>query len=275
MNSSDKIKSGEPFFAGRFGGFELLNLRYNDFGGFYKQQYDGNYHFNFLCNNAGFFPHDISLLPKFSDEMKKACKEVDVLAVWFNAYEDYYMKKFMKKDLDICYLLDLEPWASEKIHWSVALEGKKVLIIHPFEATIIKQFENRNKIFPNTNILPEFELKTLKAVQTIAGEKDDRFKTWFEALDWMYEEAMKKDFDIAIIGCGAYGFPLGARIKKSGKQAIHLAGATQLLFGIWGDRWKYERNNKNIRRLDKSNWISPLPEDTPQKHKNVEKGCYW
>ena len=49
---------------------------------------------------------------------------------------------------------------------------------------------------------------------------------------------MKIDFDVAIIGCGAYGFPLAAKLKQAGKQAIHLAGATQLLFGIKGKRWE-------------------------------------
>ena len=41
----------------------------------------------------------------------------------------------------------------------------------------------------------------------------------FDALNYMYNEAMKKNFDVAIIGYGAYGFPLVA---------------TQLLFGIIG-----------------------------------------
>ena len=45
-------------------------------------------------------------------------------------------------------------------------------------------------------------------------------------------------FDIAIIGCGAYGLPLAAKLKKEGRQAIHLAGVTQLMFGIKGKRWE-------------------------------------
>lgn len=31
-----------------------------------------------------------------------------------------------------------------------------------------------------------------------------RFNDWFEALDYMVEEALKIPFDIALIGCGAY-----------------------------------------------------------------------
>lgn len=95
-------------------------------------------------------------------------------------------------------------------------------------------------MFDNPDILPEFELKTLKAVQTLAGEKEDRFKTWFEALNYMYTEAMKIDFDIAIIGCGAYGMPLASMLKEAGKKAIHMGGVTQILFGIKGKRWEEE-----------------------------------
>ena len=45
---------------------------------------------------------------------------------------------------------------------------------------------------------------------------------------------MKFDFDVALIGCGAYGFPLAAKLKTAGKQAIHLGGVLQALFGIKG-----------------------------------------
>jgi hypothetical protein len=43
------------------------------------------------------------------------------------------------------------------------------------------------------------------------------------------------DFDIAIIGCGAYSFPLAANVKRIGKNSVHLGGASQLLFGF---SWK-------------------------------------
>lgn len=87
-----------------------------------------------------------------------------------------------------------------------SIKREKVLIIHPFVETIKKQYQRREEIFPGTDILPEFDLKTLKAVQTIAGERDDRFSTWFEALEYMYNEAMKIDLilqllDVERMGC--------------------------------------------------------------------------
>lgn len=109
------------------------------------------------------------------------------------------------------------------------------------------QYQNvREKIFdkayPGMDVLPKFDLQTIKAVQTISGNRDSRFQTWFEALSWMEEECRKREFYIAIIGCGAYGFPLAASVKRMGKIAVHLGGSTQILFGILGRRWENRKD---------------------------------
>ncbi len=80
------------------------------------------------------------------------------------------------------------------------------------------------------------------------------------------------DFDIAIIGAGAYGLPLASFIKNMGKKAIHLGGATQLLFGIKGKRWD---NLPYFRKLYNENWVRPLPDEIPDNFQAVESGCYW
>ena len=64
----------------------------------------------------------------------------------------------------------------------------------------------------------------------------------------MIEKCIRLEFDVAIIGCGAYGFPLANEIKKMGKVAIHLAGATQLMFGIVGKRWEEEYIYSDFKR---------------------------
>ena len=38
----------------------------------------------------------------------------------------------------------------------------------------------------------------------------------------MKSEIDKKDFDIALLGCGAYGVPLAAHIKQNGKEAVYV-----------------------------------------------------
>ena len=90
----------------------------------------------------------------------------------------------------------------------------------------------------------------------------------------MKKQIDKVDFDIAIIGCGAYGMPLAAKLKGAGKQAIHLGGATQLLFGIKGRRWE-ENYPSKIATFFNEHWVYPNKEETPQNAKVVERGCYW
>lgn len=89
----------------------------------------------------------------------------------------------------------------------------------------------------------------------------------------MHNEAMKKDFDVAIIGCGAYGFPLAAKLKESGKQAIHMGGATQYLFGIKSKR--ADEGNAIIAGLYNDAWVRASTEETPRNAHKVEGGCYW
>ena len=169
-------------------------------------------------------------------------------------------------------LTALEPWYVEH-PWTGGLSGKKVLVIHPFRETILRQYEKREMLFDSPETLPEFaDLQVVQAVQTIAGNTDGRFRDWFEALDWMYTEAVKIDFDTAIIGSGAYGFPLAAKLKAAGKQAFHMGGATQLLFGIKGSRWD---NHPVIGRLYNEHWVRPAESERPRSANIVEGGCYW
>ena len=273
----DKIISKEPFYACRFGNTELQTmvgeLKNRIVGYSEENEARTTKWFNRLCEGAGFFPNDRKLLAPYTDCMLETCKEVDLLAMWHLNMEDFVIEEYLP-EADLTFLFRLEPWLYNGRPWTKALLGKKVLVIHPFEKTIQSQYRKRERIFPNTDILPEFELKTLKAVQTIAGERDDRFNTWFDALDYMYNAAMDIDFDIAIIGCGAYGMPLGGKIKKAGKQAVHLGGATQLMFGIKGRRWE-ENYPSKIAEWFNDAWVYPDSSETPQNAKVVEKGCYW
>ena len=90
----------------------------------------------------------------------------------------------------------------------------------------------------------------------------------------MTQEALKIPFDVALIGCGAYGLPLACKLKCAGKQAIHIGGATQILFGIIGRRW--EQNSKEVSDLFNEHWVRPSSEETPEnKARNEFGGAYW
>lgn len=225
-----------------------------------------------MQNNAGFFPATPKNLQKFGDMMMEDVKYVDILGSWLS--QEYYFFK----DLSKVSFIDLELlnpfWAHKP--WSRVLYGKKILVIHPFAETIKSQYSNREKLFKDKNILPDFELYTLKAVQSLGG-RSNQFENWFDALNWMKHEMDKIDYDICLIGCGAYGFPLAAHAKRKGKKAVHLGGSLQLLFGIKGKRWEDPNYNKkyNYSALMNNFWVKPNSAEVPQNAIKVEGGCYW
>ena len=80
----------------------------------------------------------------------------------------------------------------------------------------------------------------------------------------------KHDFDICLLGCGAYGFPLAAHVKRLGKKAVHIGGALQLLFGIKGRRW-----DREFSSIYNDAWVRPEENEKPRNANSVEGGCYW
>ena len=260
------IESNKPFMLARYGSTELYATEVFDL----KLQFKYNNALNMLCNNAGFFPYNYNDAEQFKNLLIKASENVDIFAIWNMFMEEQYIKKYMR-DVYLTQLRFIEPWFAEN-PWTEALKGKKVLVIHPFSETIIGQYKKREYLFENKKILPNFELEVIKAVQTIAREKDDRFNTWFDALNWMYEEAIKKDFDVALIGCGAYGMPLASMIKNAGKQAIHMGGVLQILFGIKGARWD---DDPIVSNLYNEYWVRPSNNEKIINASSVEGGCYW
>jgi hypothetical protein len=221
-----------------------------------------------LRNNAGFFPLTSSYINQFCELMINCMQNVDILGSWVPG-ENIFIDNL--SHAKICDLTDLEPYYHQS-PWSSALKGKRVLVIHPFADSICKQYsQNKDKLFRNPEILPDFNLITIKAVQSIAGNETP-YKTWFDALDSMTEEIRKVDYDIAIIGCGAYGFPLASRVKDYGKKAVHLGGATQIMFGIKGKRWEML---PAISKYFNEYWIKPAEIETPPNAIKVENACYW
>lgn len=283
----EKIEAGKPFMLARFGSIECdvcENVRFT----FYRRRSN----LRFICwrgqpnfinpwvvplfsKNAGFFPSDDeSALRHFYELMVDSMQEVDVLQSWC------YNERFFAEELKNAIKVDREistPLLTDN-PWTLALEGKKVLVVHPFAETIESQYARIDKVFPNQTILPKFDLKVLKAVQTAGGNKT-QFHDWFEALDYMKAEIDKQDYDICLLGCGAYGFPLAAHIKRQGKQAIHLGGVLQLLFGIKGRRWEtvseYLDQFPYARTYYNDYWVRPSKDETPQNAKGVEDSCYW
>lgn len=267
---AERIKSGKPFVACRFGSNELETI-IQYIGKTFGLRKIKKLTKDLLCGIAGFFPNSDNDIDRFCELMINKIQNVDVLNCFKWEMEDYITHKYMKKSI-LASFNTVEPYYMNN-PWSKELEGKKVLVVHPFAETIKKQYANREHLFNNANVLPKFELITYRSVQTMGGGSDsEKFKDWFEALNHMHKEIQNIDYDIALIGCGSYGMPLSIMIKEDGKQAIHMGGALQILFGIKGKRWD---NHPTISKLYNEYWCRPSEEEKPKDYKNFEGGCYW
>jgi hypothetical protein len=257
------IESREPFMVSRMGSTELSVLKSYKNGVPYSEKQNQT-----IQDLSGFFPVNKFNLDNFCDLYFEAIKSIDVLGIWMNPFEEVIANEYCPT-ASLTKLRSLEPYFSAQ-PWSSALKGKKVLVIHPFSESIEQQYAKREKIFENQNVLPEFKLLTYKAVQSLGGTST--YNNWFDALEGMQQNVATLDFDVAIIGAGAYGLPLAAFIKSMGKSAIHLGGATQLLFGIYGRRWE---NKPSYQNIINQHWARPLQNEKPAAAKKVENSCYW
>jgi hypothetical protein len=262
---SSKIENNEIFLSSRLGGVEsdIIHHHINQIPYSEKIRY-------MACNNAGINPVDDYTLNKFSELYTSNISDIDILGVWDVSVKTHipivndYAKNSILVDLP-----SLEPYYNFDSPWSKSLSFKKILVIHPFEETIRKQYKKRELIFNQTEILPDFELVTYKPFQNM-GKIDSDF---FYSIEKMKDDISKLNFDIALIGCGAFGLPLGSFIKNDmEKTAVHLGGCLQILFGIMGKRWT---TNQKIMKFYNENWTYPNKDERPQNFLLVENGCYW
>jgi hypothetical protein len=222
--------------------------------------------------NAGFFPADDEAIDDFVRLYLKSMRDADVMAVWFNRGERRVVAQYCERAefIELAAMFGMLYESS----WSAQLEGKRVLVVHPFTKTIESQYEHRrSQLFADPCVLPQFELQTLAPPQTIAGNTQG-FATWFDALAHTCERVSRLSYDVALIGAGAYGLPIAAFVKEQGGQAVHLGGATQLFFGIKGRRWEVESADV-VALLFNEFWVRPSAEETPEGSSLVEGGCYW
>ncbi len=276
------LKSKDPCLVARFGSIEMeammaymhQNARMTPWQRFYRfASWDVRYIGwqdplkKKLANNAGFFPTEEPFLNRFAELYLSLLPEIDLVGSWIHAET---LVRDRMPDVQRIPLPYLEPYL-DNTPWSKALENRKVLVIHPFAESIAAQYAKRDKLFKDPAVLPNFELSTLQAVQS-AGGNSVAFDNWFEALKSMQTAIDSMDFDVAIIGAGAYGLPLAAYVKSIGKQAVHLGGATQMLFGIYGQRWL---NDPLRKPFINEHWVRPMPSERITNASSIENSCYW
>ncbi len=265
-----RLLDDSPFFIGRLGSNELECM--TEYYYVLNRASGGiqSYHNNLklvMKQGAGFFPTEDAYLDQMVKLYTEGLQNMDCIwSMWLSRFENMLYERFspqaeLTKYDDTAFPYDIEN------PWTRALEGKRILVIHPFEDSILENYKKRKKLHNNQMLLPEFQLLTLKSVQSLADEQPP-YETWFDALHYMEKQIDTLEFDIALIGAGAYGLPLGAYCKQLGKKALHIGGMLQLLFGIKGNAW-------NDLGVYNEHWTSPKSSETPKSYKSVEAGRYW
>lgn len=283
---SSLVSGDGAFLAARLGLTEvesyLLRMRSKEWGLAKKLLWEaitltcprlGEASFLALGTQSGFYSVDSSKdVFKFLDLYSASTQEIDLLVSWL-AGENFLLGN---NSPDVTSPQGLEPFFVAN-PWTKSREGKSVLVIHPFTDTIRTQYEHKTAvILRRKSILPEFQLRTIKVPITLNRGSHWKLKnfdkSWFINLSTIQALMERDEFDIAIVGAGAYGLPLGTFAKKIGRKAVVMGGATKLLFGIRGRRWE---GREQYARLMNSHWVRPQESETSPKQLQIEGGAYW
>lgn len=262
-----KILEGKPFAVGRFGYTELGVMELAQIERYFKIKLYDYWTPSYVNGISYRWDGDIGKgVQKFDLLMRDSMHNLDAVGCYVNmVMSDEIIRKCA--NLDTKFIFDANALSlfayMEGRPWTWALKGKKVLVVSPFYKEIESQY-NRRELIWNREVLPEFELLTDQSIWFSESESEN----WFQAFERLADRVIKRDFDIALLGCGSFSFPLAARVKKSGRQAIHVAGVLQILFGIKGKRW-------DANGLYNEYWIRPGEETKPAFAEQLDGSTYW
>ncbi len=249
----------------------MLNWLYTT-SGYYDKDVSGNY-FNFeptaLTPNYRRFLADLEMSIGDCQETQFILHALpaDLLRHFLEPFCTHY------RISNLCILNDI-PFEEKMQQYFPFINGRKVLIISSFAELIKQQFHSGNlrriyPQYPDYPVIAQMETYTFPYCFMNHGDKQN----YFETLDQVYQDIKDKDFDVALLGCGAYGHKLCHLIHTElKKDAIYLGGAIQLFFGIMSER---EKKANNPIPTNES-WIMNVPKKyKPPNYKLIEEGCYW
>lgn len=271
------FKGDKPFLIGRNGTIELQML------------------IKYLCDipvkesennqlelNAGIFPRDS--FEDFFEAYIESLKNVDAMAEgWYEPLKDAeseILNTYSRNRYKLL-LRNLEPYyVKPELRWTQYLAGKRVAIINAFADICETQTYMSKAVWPQAteSLLPSstiwIPVNTYYSPRLANGRVEWPYYIidWEDAVEYTVNRVIQEGCDVAIIGCGGIGMIIGDILKKRGLQCIVMGGATQVLFGIKGRRWKH---HDVISKFFNDAWVN-LPEHyKPTNYKLVENGCYW
>jgi len=270
---ANALRGGKPLVTGKIGGAELMALEYGDHR--IRPPWPPGWSWRRparrLMNNAGFFPVEQEAFHRWQVTMRGAIAATDFLCAWqtdpfLHIYEERLIHELAPASRDF-------PLESLGRPLVPALLPFRWLVVSPFAASIRRQLPKLRAIHDPLGEVKADWSGPAKSCELVrcpfqSHLEPSPYRSWEEGLERLSEEISRKQFEVALIGAGAWSLPLAARIKQTGRSAIHFGGETQLLFGIKGKRWE----NYGIYN---DAWVSADPSEMPTHRERVEQGCYW
>lgn len=217
--------------------------------------------------NAGLQPADQTALLDFYQEYSEALEVADMLAIWHNRGDNIILSR-APTHVQVAPLAALCP-VSDGNPWTKALAGRNVLVVHPFVDSFKSQADRLDQVWP-VNTVPRANYSFLSPPQTSGTSAPSA--PWKASLRKVQDQVSSHSADIALVAAGAYGLPIAASAKRSGKVAIVVGGGLQIFFGVKGARWD---KREDFRELYNEFWVRPLENERPPGADQIEGACYW
>lgn len=227
-----------------------------------------------LFIDSGVFPAERDEFEFFLNTYKKSIQKLDAICLWQDrgTFLQEYESAIAGHLCPLAYQIDSAVFSP--FHIYEYLKNVKLLVVSPFIKSMRAQLDKLPDVFGKYSCASS--LKDMRErcefvrCPFFSYLEKSPFSSWREGLLKMTDEILQHQFDLALIGAGAWSVPLLANLKSAGRKGLHTGGSTQLFFGIRGKRWEQKGYN-----YFNQYWISPLPEDTPKDYKIKEDGCYW
>ena len=265
-------RKGHGWMAGKVGTTELLALEFSDrfLQPVWPRTASWRRAMRRLHIDSGVFPETRRQFREFLQTYRAAVRQLDSVCLWqTDPFLAQYEEAFLEIHCPQAFRIFLSDLSTEVIG---GIAGKKWLVVSPFTETMGRQAARLPDVHAGKPWAPRLAGQEKKCdfvrCPTFSYLKPSPYSTWSEGLEKLAESVLARDFDVALIGAGAWSLPLAARLKEAGKMAVHLGGETQLVFGIKGQRWEgYDIYNEH--------WVRPSAAETPAGFLQKEQGCYW
>ena len=229
---------------------------------------------------AGIFPPLNRELSFFATSMRAALEQSSFIATWDPKVlpEELVLLNSLNQVKRTISATNLDPVSYPELFaaqddWLSTLNGKSVLVVSPFAASVERQVPKLSRIH-STFVMPSMDVGTWSPpVSNGLNIWGDSFSTrMLRAQRELDTILLSHHYDVALISAGAYGPLVAAYLFEKGVSSVHVGGCLQLLFGIMGGRW---RQSKNVMKAVNHHWLESPLERPPRGARLIEGSTYW